>query len=312
MKMTTVLKKHGVNIAPGTVVQGVWRKNKYDVIRRIGEGIVGSVYLVQHRGKLFALKISKQSHSITMETNVLESLQKVQGHFLGPFLLDVDDWRSPNGKVFSFYVMEYVQGESLASFLKNHGSDWLGVFLLQLLDQLQKLHEQGYIFGDLKIEHVIVELSPPTVRFIDFGGVTKRGRAIKEFTEFYDRAYWRLGTRKAEPSYDLFALVMIFIHLFHPQQFQRGKHPKQMLLMKLKETRGLHPFTDVFKKALLGRYPTSASMVRDVQKVIYHPKQTSRRQRPNHRKTEAKAFFVEVVILSFLIAIYSFLAFFAS
>src|SRR5690625_7397537 len=131
MKMTTVLKKHGVNIAPGTVVQGVWRKNKYDVIRRIGEGIVGSVYLVQHRGKLFALKISKQSHSITMETNVLESLQKVQGHFLGPFLLDVDDWRSPNGKVFSFYVMEYVQGESLASFLKNHGSDWLGVFLLQ-------------------------------------------------------------------------------------------------------------------------------------------------------------------------------------
>src|SRR5690625_6576672 len=100
----------------------------------------------------------------------------VQVHFLGPFFLEFDDWRSPNGKVFSFYVMEYVQGESLASFLKNHGSDWLGVFLLQLLVQLQKLHEQGYIFGDLNIEYVIVVLSPPTVRFIFFGGVTKSGR----------------------------------------------------------------------------------------------------------------------------------------
>src|SRR5699024_661630 len=131
-----------------------------------------------------------------------------------------------------FYVMEYVHGESMNSFLQKNGTEWIGVFMFQLLDDLEELHAAGWVFGDLKLENLLVTASPPRVRWIDVGGTTQIGRAIKEYTEFYDRGYWGFGTRKAEPSYDLFSLSLAFIGLFYPQKFSRGNHPKANLLKR--------------------------------------------------------------------------------
>src|SRR5699024_3785093 len=66
-------------------------------------------------------------------------LNKVQDVRLGPYLMDVDDWEAPNGMVYAFYVMEYLRGESIRSFIKKRGDVWLGVFMLQLLDDLEQL-----------------------------------------------------------------------------------------------------------------------------------------------------------------------------
>ena len=67
---------------------------------------------------------------------------------------------------------------------------------MQLLNDLDKLHQNGWVFGDLKPENLIVTGPPPKIRCIDVGGTTIKGRAIKEFTEFYDRGYWGLGQEK--------------------------------------------------------------------------------------------------------------------
>ena len=77
------------------------------------------------------------------------------------------------------------------------------------------------MFGDLKPENLIVTGPPPSIRCIDVGGTTLQGRAIKEFTEFYDSGYWGLGTRKAEPGYDLFAVAMIMINTAYPKRFNK-------------------------------------------------------------------------------------------
>ena len=92
--------------------------------------------------------------------------------------------------------------------------------MLQLLDDLTRLHQSGWIFGDLKLDNLIVMTNPSRLRWVDVGGTTQKGRAIKEYTEFYDRGYWQLGTRRAEESYDLFALTMVFLHLFYPNEFE--------------------------------------------------------------------------------------------
>ncbi|MGL4520930.1 MAG: hypothetical protein ACRCWQ_00005, partial [Bacilli bacterium] len=42
---------------------------------------------------------------------------------------------------------------------------------------------------------------------------TQFGRVIKEYTERYDRGYWKVGLRSAEASYDLFSIGMIIVHL---------------------------------------------------------------------------------------------------
>src|SRR5699024_9965099 len=117
--------------------------------------------------------------------------------------------------------MEYIQGMGMHSFIRRYGNQWVGPFLLQLLNDLEALHQAGWVFGDLKLDNVLIDIKPPRVRLVDVGGTTQVGRSIKEYTEFYDRGYWELGSRKAEPSYDLFAVVMIFIHVFYPNRFEK-------------------------------------------------------------------------------------------
>lgn len=309
MKMSTVLKKHGVNLKSGTILRGKWNNHTYTIIRKIGEGVVGSVYLTQRNGQSLALKISKQNSSITMEVNVLKALQMVQGRRLGPLLMDVDDWEARDGNSYSFYVMEYVRGENIATFIRRKGPEWIGAFLFQLLEQLNTLHDRGFVFGDLKIDHLIVEPSPPNLRLIDFGGATRIGRAIKEFTEFYDRGYWKLGSRRAEPSYDLFSLAMVFIHLFHPQEFPRGENPQKTLLTKLRETTALSLYEPVFKKALLGRYSSGQAMLRDLHQILYRQQRKARNYQ-NQSPRGLKPFLIEIGIFSLFITLFAILAYF--
>lgn len=285
-------KKHSSEIRPGITIKGKWHQNNYLIKKKLGEGAIGSVYLCEANGKENALKISDNRSSMTVEVNVLKSLGKVQGNRLGPSLLDVDDWISPFGTNYTFYVMEYLQGEPLPSFIQRNGSEWLGVFMLQLLDDLERLHASGWVFGDLKTENLLVLHAPPRVRWIDVGGTTQIGRAIKEYTEFYDRGYWKMGSRKAEPSYDLFAFVMIFLNIYYPKRFDRGLEPEKMLYKKLHNVKPLRPYSVPLKKALQGKYSTSAEMKKDLMLIFYQAKKRSGR-RSSLREETRPNFFME-------------------
>ncbi len=58
--------------------------------------------------------------------------------------------------------------------MEGKGSEWLSVVVLQLLDQLQGLHDRGWIFGDIKPENIIVTKNATSVRLLDVGGTTKK------------------------------------------------------------------------------------------------------------------------------------------
>lgn len=227
--------------------------------RVLGRGAAGTVYLVNGTDGAAALKFST-STSITAEMNVLKAFAQVQGSSLGPSLLDADDWENSLG-IHPFYVMEYIQGPTLSDFIQARGPSWIGVLLLQLLENLQALHEAGWIFGDIKPDNLIVSGPPFALRCIDVGGTTKIGRAVKEYTEFFDRGYWRAGSRKAEPSYDLFAAAMVAVNLVYPERFPRSDGGVKQLEEKVRQKKELQSFSPVLIKALQGKY-TSAGVMR--------------------------------------------------
>lgn len=260
--------RHGIELRPGTYISGKWNNNQYLIKRKLGSGTVGTVYLCESKGKHYALKMSEQSASIMVEVNVLKAFKKVQEHQLGPCLIDVDDWEKTRDTMYSFYVMEYLEGENIAAFVRSKGTEWIGVFMLQLLGDLERLHQLGWVFGDLKNDNVIVLTSPPRIRFVDVGGTTQVGRAIKEYTEFYDRGYWDLGTRRAEPSYDLFAFVMIFLTIFYPRHFPKTEQPAKLIFSKIDQIQELEPYRHSFKKAIMGEYMASAEMKNDILFVL--------------------------------------------
>ena len=247
------------NIKAGTIVEGKWHNNKYVIVKELGYGANGIVYLAQYVNQFVALKLSHNGMSITSEVNVLKSFAKVQGSTLGPSLVDVDDWIRPSGKI-SFYVMEYIKGPDFLTFIQQKGSVWIEVLILQLLSDLHLLHCNGWTFGDLKPENLIVTGPPSKIRCIDVGGTTIQGRAIKEFTEFYDRGYWGLGSRKADPAYDLFAVAMIIINTAYPNRFQKNTGGLNQLQMMIRQKPELLKFEKVILQALKGNYQTAIEM----------------------------------------------------
>ncbi|MFJ7729832.1 protein kinase family protein [Neobacillus sp. NPDC097160] len=267
--------KNQCKVSPGTIISGKWHSQNYTIIKELGFGANGVVYLAKHNNTLAALKMSDNGMSITSEVNVLKSFAKVQGSTLGPSLLDVDDWQGPQGRI-SFYVMEYIQGPDFLSFIQEKGKSWTSVLFLQLLNDLGQLHENGWVFGDLKPENLIVTGPPAKIRCIDVGGTTIQGRAIKEFTEFYDRGYWGLGSRKADPSYDLFAVAMIMINTAYPKRFSKTTGGISQLREAVRQKPELLKFEKVILKALQGKYSDAKQMRADlfdtmVEKKIPNP-----------------------------------------
>lgn len=297
--MNTLPKKDKVLLKRGTVIEGKWHRNRYKIIRMLGSGTVGTVYLCSHKGQFVALKISEQSMSMTAEVQVLKTLGnlKVQDSRLGPYLMDVDDWLLANGKTLSFYVMEYIKGESLQTFIHKNGTSWITVLLFQLLEQLELIHRSGYVFGDLKSENIIVTNHPPTIRLIDVGGTTKIGRSVKEYTNFYDRAYWRLGTRLAEPSYDLFAVAMVILAVFYPKKFTRVKHNNVYIKRKLLQIKSLEPYAPVLLKAIEGKYTSAKQMRDDLFKRMM-------RMNKLETKQTSSSFLLELILLGTLSSAY--------
>ena len=328
--MMNTSKKPDYNLVSGTIIKGKWHHKVYTVHKTLGYGATGTVYLAEGKEGLVALKISDDSMAITSEVNVLRHFSKVQD-CLGPSLLDVDDWVFPGqGKTLPFYVMEYLKGNDFLSFISKNGNEWLSVLVLQLLSDLDRLHQEGWVFGDLKPDNLLVVGPPSRVRWLDVGGTTMKGRSIKEFTEFFDRGYWGMGTRKAEPSYDLFAVAMIMINSAYPRRFSKkgeiGNHFPE-LVKAVGAAPSLRKYEKVIIKAIQGRYPSAQEMRQELietissQPVVNRPQvsqstpkptptsKTIKNARQMKRKADRRNRF-RGVFETFLIAVFLLIAYF--
>ncbi|RJE83584.1 serine/threonine protein kinase [Paenibacillus sp. 1011MAR3C5] len=276
--MTTSFK---LELRRGSVVIGKWRQGKYRVERLLGEGANGKVYLVQKDRDWYALKVGADAVDLQSEVNVLKSLAQQKGQGMEPFLFDVDDLYGPGGKEYPFYVMRYVRGTTLASYLKEQGAEWFPLVGLNLLSKLGRLHRSGWVFGDLKVENVMVA-DYGHVELVDFGGVTAAGKSIRQFTEIYDRGYWNSGSRAADPKYDLFSYSVLCIQLHDPKrlhQLTRELLPQNRSTVELMATAegcaALKPVAGWLRKALQGEF-RDADEGAAAWRLLMHRKETRR------------------------------------
>ncbi|MCQ2011248.1 MAG: protein kinase [Sporolactobacillus sp.] len=281
-----MMAQDNLHFAPGTLITGKWHRNQYQLVKWLGSGAQGTVYLGREGRRMVAIKLAKDRASLISEVNVLKQFEKLQGDPLGPSLYDSDDWLT-RGRTIGFCVMEYLDGISLADALKRKPFDWTLVYMLQLLKQLQQLHRSGYIFGDLKPENLILIHPGHSIRCLDFGGATRIGRSVREYTEFYDRGYWGFGGRRAEPSYDLFACVMILIYAAAGKRIVRTNEPQVQLVQFVKSHPKLAPYRKIAINAMRGSYPSAEAMRRELLQEIMTSRQSEPRS-PQTRRTIRK------------------------
>jgi len=216
---------------PNNIIKGKWNENSYRVIKKLGEGGIGTVYQVVDisDGKNYALKLSEDNISLNREYGLLKELEEISIIANGYEIDDIDI----ENKTYFFIVVEYIPGVTLCKYRKNKKTTTLGSLgtVIILLKFMMELHERGYILGDAKLDNIMVNQEGKVIRLIDLGGVVKVDSTIKEFTPAYDRASWKCGDRISQSSYDLFSATMILIQLL----LEIELNPRNQTINKIKE-----------------------------------------------------------------------------
>lgn len=158
------------NLVPGDVVGGV-----FAVLSLIGEGGMGSVYLVEHQSlrKQFALKIMRPESVNNENWQRFKSEAQTIASFNHSTFVKVYDLGVHQNSL-PYYSMDYLNGRSLEEVLIDDGplveEDAIEIYL-ELLDGLAYAHRNGIVHRDLKPANIMLCMidGARVVKILDFG-----------------------------------------------------------------------------------------------------------------------------------------------
>ncbi len=151
------------------------RIGPYQILHKIGEGGMGSVYLaeqtepVKRRVALKVISVHKPSREILARFDAeRQALALMDHHHIAKVL---DAGVTPQGQ--PYFAMEFVDGEPLTRYCDKHQLSLplrLALFI-QTCRAVQHAHQKGVIHRDLKPANVLVTLhdDQPVAKVIDFG-----------------------------------------------------------------------------------------------------------------------------------------------
>lgn len=198
------------------MITGRWERNRYNIIRALGHGGTGSVYLVRGKdGCLRAMKVSPDLTGITHEHRILAYLNQRTEHDetrVVPRVYELDDFQKGD-TVYHYIITEYCPGKSLSKFKGRLSAGDTAALGRQIAGFLYILHSLGLVFGDLKPANVLYNPGTRRTFLIDYGGVCVKGQRLKQYTPGYDRANWGAGSRNADEQFDIFALGILLAEM---------------------------------------------------------------------------------------------------
>ena len=143
--------------------------NKYEVIRTLGKGGMGVVYLCKNKmlGNLWAIKEvikGKKNIDILTEANILKNLNH-------PGIRKIIETFYENNNL--YMVQDYVEGQTLKEYVKANGkmqTEKICTIVSELCDIIGYLHSQNpvIIYRDIKPSNIMIMRSGKVV-LIDFG-----------------------------------------------------------------------------------------------------------------------------------------------
>ena len=151
--------------------------DRYRIIKKLGEGGMGSVYLAEHTtiNKKLAIKVlsSEYSHKQDLVDRFLQEA-RAASMIEQENVVEITDFGStPTGSV--FFVMEFLNGEDLSKTVKTAGPlEWARVkpIMIQICRALASAHDAGIIHRDMKPENcyrIRRGDNPDFIKVLDFG-----------------------------------------------------------------------------------------------------------------------------------------------
>jgi len=149
---------------------------QYHILEPIGEGGMGKVYLAEHAAlkRRTAIKFLSAEFQSQEAVARFELEAKVSSQLTHPNTIEIYDYGRTDDGVF-YYVMEYVDGLSLAELVSRYGPVPAGRavhLLVQVCGSLKEAHAQGVVHRDIKPMNVMVCCRGglcDVVKVLDFG-----------------------------------------------------------------------------------------------------------------------------------------------
>jgi len=268
------------------MVVGAIFQDRYKIIRVLGEGGVGKVYLAENvkLKTYWAIKeIDKRKSSdfdLLAEPNILKKLS----HPSLPRIFDIVETDE-----YLYIIEDYVEGVSLDKALKEDGSypefmvvDWAKQ-LCDVLIYLHNLKPNPIIYRDMKPSNIIVN-SDGKVKLIDFGIAREyKEEATADTTIIGTRGYAapeQYGKSQSDARTDIYSLGVTLYHLL------TGKSPNE-------PPYEIVPVRQINKKLSAGieriiikctqpdpekRYQSAKSLLYDLENINMYNKEARRRR----------------------------------
>jgi len=151
--------------------------DRYRLLKRIGEGGMGSVYQAEHItiGRKLAVKVLSPEYGDSPEI-IARFLQEARTASMlhHEHIVDITDFGYTKQGL-AFLTMEYLEGEDLATMLAREGKQpWTRVrrILLQICRALDAAHEAGIVHRDMKPDNCFRIKrggNPDFIKILDFG-----------------------------------------------------------------------------------------------------------------------------------------------
>lgn len=244
-------KQTSKQLEPGTLLNG-----RYEIVRRIGGGGMGAVYLAKDRHLGDAPRAVKEM----IETHLDETQhEKAVGDFKRESLLLTSLEHSSIPTIYDYFydevagrfylVMKYISGGDFASRLRNApggriDEKTVSVWSMEVADVLDYLHNRRprpIIYRDLKPANLMIDGNSGRVMLIDFGiarWVNKQEEKGVTAVGTMGYAPPELFSGKVEPRSDIYSLGATMFHLLtgsDPQDnpllifdFTKNPRPRQI------------------------------------------------------------------------------------
>jgi tetratricopeptide (TPR) repeat protein len=227
--------------------------DRYEVLEPVGEGGMAVVYLARDRkhDRRVALKVLRPELAAAIGAERFLREIEISASLRHPHIVPLFDSGAADG--FLFYVMPYVEGESLRTRVERERQlplDDAVRIALQVADALSYAHSRGVVHRDIKPENILLESGHAVVT--DFGvsraiaegpggRLTQTGLALG--TPAYMSPEQASGDGVLDGRTDLYALGCVLYELLAGEPPHTGPTPQSILARSL--TTGVRPLQPV-------------------------------------------------------------------
>jgi serine/threonine protein kinase len=193
---------------------------KYEIIRPIGKGAMGEVFLGKDPvlGREVAIKTIQAGEKFNEEAKKKLFFEaQATARLIHPNIVTVFDYGEQGDK--AYLVMEYIEGDTLEALIANGTpKQALLEILAQVCEGLAYAHEENVVHRDIKPGNILISHrgKKNQVKIVDFG-VAQNDSSQPGEAEWMGTVYYMapeyIKTQKATPSSDLFAVGAIIYEI---------------------------------------------------------------------------------------------------